>query len=118
MTAPPPHLTSHFKQTNRSNIFTQEAPQELCAITANPAKYRDPKTGLAYSSVYAYHEIEKLKTGRFAWSDMLGCYVGNRNYPARGVPERFFENFEKNRGIVKQEATAAGGPSASSPAAS
>ncbi len=49
---------------------------ELCAITAQPARFRDPKTGLAYADSYAYKEIQRLQTGAYRWSTLLGCYVG------------------------------------------
>lgn len=63
----------------------------LCAITSQPAKFRDPKTGLAYASTYAYKEIQRLHGGGSRWSDLLGCYVGSATIFARGVPDRFFK---------------------------
>ncbi|KAL8775379.1 MAG: hypothetical protein Q9209_000387 [Squamulea sp. 1 TL-2023] len=57
-----------------------------------PAKYRDPRTGLSYADSYAYKEIQKLTNGGSCWSSLLGCYVGPRSSVARGVPERFRTN--------------------------
>ena len=66
-----------------------ELAQEHCAITGGPARFRDPKTGLAYSDSYAFKEIQRLRTGGSRWSSLLGCYVGSTTAAARGVPERF-----------------------------
>lgn len=69
-----------------------EPGRELCAITDQPAKYRDPRTGLSYADSYAYKEIQKLANGGSCWSSLLGCYVGPTSSVARGVPERFSTN--------------------------
>lgn len=62
-----------------------------CAITSQPAKFRDPKTGLAYANTYAYKEIQRLHSGGSRWSNLLDCYVGSATVVARGVPDRFFK---------------------------
>ncbi|KAL8874650.1 MAG: hypothetical protein Q9174_000055 [Haloplaca sp. 1 TL-2023] len=67
-----------------------EASRELCAITEQPARYKDPKTGLPYADSYAYKEIQKLANGASRWSSLLGCYVGPTSSVARGVPDRFW----------------------------
>lgn len=75
-----------------SSLIAQPEPtQELCAITAQPAKFRDPKTGLTYLNSYAYKEIQRLQNGGSRWSTLLGCYVGPTSSVARGVPERFWK---------------------------
>lgn len=63
--------------------------QETCAITGFSARFRDPKTGLAYSDSFAYREIQRLRNGGSRWSNLLGCYVGSTTAAARGVPDRF-----------------------------
>ncbi|KAH0551058.1 hypothetical protein GP486_007591 [Trichoglossum hirsutum] len=73
----------------RRTFKGQKPVQELCVITSQPAKFRDPATGLPYLNSYAYKEIQKLTTGSFRWSNLLGCYVGPESAAARGVPERF-----------------------------
>ena len=55
------------------------------------AKFRDPRTGLAYANSYAYKEIQRLRGGGSRWSDLLDCYVGPVQSVARGVPERFWK---------------------------
>lgn len=76
----------------KRGIKPQRPLHELCAITAQPAKYRDPGTGLPYADSYAYKEIQRLRKGGSIWSDLLGCYVGPSNNAARGVPERFLQS--------------------------
>ena len=64
--------------------------QELCPITTKPALYRDPKTGVGYHDMAAYKVLQELSDHKFAWSSMLGCYVGREGMAiARGVPEGF-----------------------------
>ena len=57
-----------------------------------PARFRDPKTGLAYANSYAYKEIQRLRSGGSRWSSLLGCYVGPVSGAARGVPDKFYNN--------------------------
>jgi vacuolar protein sorting-associated protein 72 len=70
-------------------ILESKNSHELCAITGYPAKYRDPSTGLPYCNTYAYKEIQRLKRGEYKWSKLVGAYVGQGTYAARGVPPRF-----------------------------
>ncbi|KAL8665020.1 MAG: hypothetical protein Q9202_002576 [Teloschistes flavicans] len=87
----PSELQNHIL-LKRRNGKLQKAVRELCAITEQPARYRDPKTGLAYADSYAYKEIQKLAKGGSRWSSLLGCYVGPSSSVARGVPDRFWKN--------------------------
>ncbi|PLB50429.1 YL1-domain-containing protein [Aspergillus steynii IBT 23096] len=61
----------------------------LCVITSLPSRYRDPETSLPFANAYAYNEIRHTVAQKYAWSPMLGCYVGPTQVAARGVPERF-----------------------------
>jgi len=70
---------------------TAEPCPETCAITMQPARFRDPKTGLAYANSYAYKEIQRLRNGGARWGNLLDCYVGPVNTAAQGVPERFWK---------------------------
>ncbi|KAN0095896.1 YL1 domain containing protein [Hyaloscypha variabilis] len=72
-----------------SKVRKSKNSHELCAITGYPAKYRDPSTGLPYCNTYAYKEIQRLKRGEYKWSKLVGAYVGQGTYAARGVPPRF-----------------------------
>ncbi|KAL8855043.1 MAG: hypothetical protein Q9221_000240 [Calogaya cf. arnoldii] len=86
-----PDLQNHVL-LKKHNGKLPKAGRELCAITGQPAKYRDPRTGLSYADSYAYKEIQKLANEEFRWSSLLGCYVGPTSSVARGVPERFATN--------------------------
>ena len=66
-----------------------EPSAEQCAITGQPARFREPKTGLAFTNAYAYKGIERLSLGGSQWSNLLDCYVGGADTAAYGVPERF-----------------------------
>jgi vacuolar protein sorting-associated protein 72 len=70
---------------------TEGPPPVPCAITAYPAKFRDPATNLPYCNAYAYKEIQRLKKGEYKWSTLLQAYVGQTQYAARGVPSRFIK---------------------------
>lgn len=80
----------------KRNIKIPKPIAETCAITMQPAKFRDPKTGLAYANSYAYKEIQRLQTGGSRWSNLLDCYVGPVQSVARGVPERFWKETRGN----------------------
>ncbi|GJC90916.1 vacuolar protein sorting-associated protein 72 [Colletotrichum liriopes] len=73
----------------RMDRLAKPAPRPVCVITAHPARYRDPETGLPYFNAYAYREIQRLRRGDYKWSSLLGAWVGSCTYAARGVPERF-----------------------------
>ncbi|GKT88434.1 YL1 nuclear protein [Colletotrichum tofieldiae] len=73
----------------RMDRLAKPAPRPVCVITAHPARYRDPETGLPYFNAYAYREIQRLRRGEYKWSSLLGAWVGSCTYAARGVPERF-----------------------------
>lgn len=62
---------------------------ELCAITGNSAKYRDPTTGAPYANMAAFKTLKELQQHTYQWSSMLGCYVGRAGHAARGVPGGF-----------------------------
>ena len=63
--------------------------QEQCIISGFPARFRDPRTGLPYSDMYAFRAIQRLRNGECRWSRLLDCYVGSTSVTAQGVPKRF-----------------------------
>ncbi|KAK2806169.1 hypothetical protein FQN50_005892 [Emmonsiellopsis sp. PD_5] len=67
----------------------QKTPTPLCPITSRPARHRDPETQLVYANALGYKEIRQALGSRYAWSGVLGCFVGPVGVGARGVPERF-----------------------------
>ncbi|KAF2640994.1 YL1-domain-containing protein [Massarina eburnea CBS 473.64] len=78
--------------------------KELCAVSNQEAKYRDPETGIAYRDSRAFGVLRGVVGGGFVWCGEAGCYVGGRAKPmmgmgkgfsgmppVRGVPKRFLE---------------------------
>ncbi|OAA35732.1 YL1 nuclear [Beauveria brongniartii RCEF 3172] len=61
----------------------------ICPITCNTARYRDPKTNLHFYSADAFKELQRVRSGEYRWSRLLGAWVGSGTCAARGVPERF-----------------------------
>lgn len=69
----------------------EPAPAPKCIITNKPARYKDPKTGLPYYDSRAYKEIQKLQSGDYKWSQLVGAWVGTGSFAAQGVPARFLD---------------------------
>jgi len=65
-----------FGTFHNSKAKLMKTPQTLCAITSQPARYRDPNTGLPYAGLEAYRSIQKLVRGGSRWSNLLGAWVG------------------------------------------
>lgn len=74
---------------NRKTTKPAKHTPELCLITGLPARYKDPATGIGYANATAYKKLQQLKQHQFTWSSMLGCYVGQSRFVARGVPDGF-----------------------------
>jgi len=84
--------------------------RSVCAITDNPARYRDPVTGLAYADGYALRVIRRLVRqgakgddgkgggGGYVWSATLGCWVGEKGRAAVGVPAGFLDAAKVKKG--------------------
>ncbi|KAH8711534.1 Vacuolar protein sorting-associated protein 72 [Beauveria bassiana] len=64
-------------------------PAPICPITCNTARYRDPQTNLHFYSAAAFKELQRVQSGEYRWSRLLGAWVGSGTCAARGVPERF-----------------------------
>ncbi|CCX04548.1 Similar to hypothetical protein [Tuber melanosporum Mel28]; acc. no. XP_002839876 [Pyronema omphalodes CBS 100304] len=60
-----------------------------CVISHQPAKFRDPATGMPFASLKAYQDIRRLLHGEVRWSCLLDAYVGETGVAAKGVPEGF-----------------------------
>ena len=68
--------------------------QSTCVITGLPARYRDPRTGIAYATQEAFDTIQRVLRDEFLWTGsgarMLplssGCYAGRvEDYGAGGI---------------------------------
>ena len=79
------NLVIHKKRGNKP----PRPSHDLCAITAQPGRYRDPGTGLACVDRHAYSTIQRLRRVIPVWSSLFECYVGSSSEVARGVPDRF-----------------------------
>ncbi|RKF59120.1 putative yl1 nuclear protein [Erysiphe neolycopersici] len=90
--------TTSLRAATKGSRTSRASQKSLtCAITNYPAKYKDPKTGLYYSNLYAYKQLQKLQKGEIWWSDLVGSFVGSGSLnPAKGVPDKF-------RGEIKSE---------------
>jgi len=73
------------------NKLAKPAPAPRCVITGQPARYKDPRTGLPYYNSFAYKEIQKLQKGEYKFSSLLGTWVGSGSTAAAGVPARFLD---------------------------
>lgn len=109
-----PLLISQKAPAVNSKARKLEKPtQAICCITSKPAKYRDPKTGLAYRDGFAYKCVRRLVGGGCGWSEVLGAYVGGvvvggaemGTKPVKGVPEGFWNAEWKpmKKEIVKKD---------------
>ncbi len=67
----------------------EPTPPPICPITNNPARYRDPKTNLYFYNAAAFKELQRVASGEYRWSTLLGAWAGSGTDAARGVPERF-----------------------------
>lgn len=128
-------LTAIVFRGNKFQKLPRPSAPPICAITGLPAKYRDPKTGLWYSSAYAFKEIRRLEQGEYRWSGLLGVYVGGVDRlatqpgqggqapgvkkvagAATGVPARFTDpKAAPPPKVVKQEVRALATASAATP---
>ncbi|RYC62953.1 hypothetical protein CHU98_g3242 [Xylaria longipes] len=73
------------------NKLPKQGPVVRCVITNNPARYRDPRTGLPYYNAYAFKQIRKLYSGEYKWSSLVGAWTGSGTSAAIGVPARFLD---------------------------
>lgn len=71
------------------NKLPKQGPVIRCVITSHPARYKDPKTGLPYYNAYAFKQIQKLYSGEYKWSSLVGAWIGTGTTAAIGVPARF-----------------------------
>ncbi|KAH0373114.1 YL1-domain-containing protein, partial [Aureobasidium melanogenum] len=87
------YLTS--KSTKKKEFLPPPPPRPVCAITAKPAKFRDPKTELAYQGLDAYKALQRVSAGGCRWGGQgWDCWMGIvgsgvMGRVARGVPECF-----------------------------
>lgn len=62
---------------------------DICYITSELARFRDPQTGIPYANIWAYKQIQRIRSGQVRWSSLLEAYVGPGDEAAKGVPDGF-----------------------------
>jgi len=62
---------------------------DICYITSELARFRDPQTGIPYANIWAYKQMQRIRSGQVRWSSLLEAYVGPGDEAAKGVPEGF-----------------------------
>ncbi|KAK5127962.1 hypothetical protein LTR85_005079 [Meristemomyces frigidus] len=84
------YLTTKHK---RNNLPPDPEKIHCAIICSEKARFRDPKTGLAYYDLHTYKIIQRVLAGGCQWSSLLGAWVGPSygamGRPAAGVPEGF-----------------------------
>ncbi|CAD0099137.1 unnamed protein product [Aureobasidium mustum] len=87
------YLTS--KSTKKKEFLPPPPPKPVCAITAKPARFKDPKTELPYQGLDAYKALQRVSAGGCRWGGQgWDCWMGIvgqgvMGRVARGVPECF-----------------------------
>lgn len=85
----PTTLSSGRKSSSRTMNLPTKPVQPICVVTSQPARYRDPRTGLPYAHLDAYRAISKVVKGTCVWSGLLGAWAGAHGVEANGVPTGF-----------------------------
>lgn len=84
------YLTAKHK---RNNLPPEPEKAHCAIICSEKARFRDPKTGLAYRDMHTYKIIQRVLAGGCQWSSLLGAWVGPSygvmGRPAAGVPVGF-----------------------------
>ncbi|CAB4393053.1 YL1-domain-containing protein [Rhizophagus irregularis] len=53
----------------------QEVEKAICPITGEPAKYKDPKSGVPYANLEAYKKLQQILRHEYLWSSEKGTFV-------------------------------------------
>ncbi|KAF2862429.1 hypothetical protein K470DRAFT_10331 [Piedraia hortae CBS 480.64] len=84
----------YLNAKHRRGMYPPPPTKTRCVVIPHePARYRDPNSGLPYCDRQTFRILQNAIGGRYQWSSLLGAWVGNRygNYgaPAKGVPPGF-----------------------------
>ncbi|KAF2150713.1 YL1-domain-containing protein [Myriangium duriaei CBS 260.36] len=90
------------KPRRGGSVLPAPPARAMCAVSGRKAKFRDPKTRLAYADLAASKAIQRVLANGCQWSALLGVWAGivgegSLGRVARGVPEGFWT------GKVKEE---------------
>jgi len=101
--------TKHKRETakEREDLLPPAPARPTCHITGKTARFRDPKTGVAYRDMVAYKAIQRVLANGCQWSALLDVWSGivgegSLGRVAKGVPEGFWTGkvSVKNEGEV------------------
>ncbi|KAI5246509.1 YL1-domain-containing protein [Aureobasidium subglaciale] len=101
------YLTS--KSAKKREFLPPPPPKPVCAITAKPARFRDPKTAVAYQGLDAYKALQRVAAGGCRWGGQgWDCWMGIvgegvMGRVARGVPECFVSGKVVRKEVLKKE---------------
>ncbi|KAI5200006.1 YL1-domain-containing protein [Aureobasidium subglaciale] len=101
------YLTS--KSAKKREFLPPPPPKPVCAITAKPARFRDPKTAVAYQGLDAYKALQRVAAGGCRWGGQgWDCWMGIvgegvMGRVARGVPECFVSGKVVRMEVLKKE---------------
>lgn len=102
------YLTSRSLKKKGDNFLPDRPTKASCCITADHAKFRDPKTGLGYRDLAAFKSLQRVLAGGCTWSVGEGCWggiigEGRLGRVAKDVPEGFWSGEVKKKDVVKVE---------------
>jgi len=90
-------LTKHKRETakEREDLLPPAPPRSVCHISGKTARFRDPKTGLAYRDMATYKAVQRVLANGCQWSALLDVWSGivgegALGRVAKGVPEGFW----------------------------
>ena len=52
-----------------------EVEKAICPITGEPAKYKDPKSGVPYANLEAYKRLQEILRHDYLWSSEKGTFL-------------------------------------------
>ncbi|KAI5207123.1 YL1-domain-containing protein [Aureobasidium subglaciale] len=97
------------KSAKKREFLPPPPPKPVCAITAKPARFRDPKTQIAYQGLDAYKALQRVAAGGCRWGGQgWDCWMGIvgegvMGRVARGVPECFVSGRVVRKEVLKKE---------------
>ncbi|GAB7356876.1 hypothetical protein MBLNU459_g7742t1 [Dothideomycetes sp. NU459] len=107
------YLASKSLRKKDDNKLPPAPPRATCVISSKPARFRDPKTGMAYRDIGAYKALQSVIAGRTAWSGLLGAWSGiagdgPMGRVAKGVPDCFWTGKREKSVKIEEGQTDAG----------
>lgn len=104
------YLVSKSQKKKDDNKLPPPPAKAICVISSKPARFRDPKTEMAYRDIGAYKALQSVIAGRTAWSGLLGAWSGivgdgPMGRVAKGVPECFWTGKQEKAVKIEEDQT-------------